>query len=163
MKDTVAESKMSFFDLQGNLLEFSELVKGNIAEKLTPLGLEMINLVIEDLSMPDELMQAYREGSKYNLVGGYDRYVQNEKLKALNTAAANEGGGLAGLGATLGAGAVFGNMMNQNTNANANPVSQSILCPYCRGANSPNAKFCSTCGKSIGVKYPVLSCKAEIP
>jgi membrane protease subunit (stomatin/prohibitin family) len=165
MKDTIAESKMSFFDLQGNLLEFSDLVKGNIAEKLTPLGLEMINLVIEDLSMPDELMQAYREGSKYNLVGGYDRYVQNEKLKALNTAASNQGGGgLAGLGATLGAGAIFGNMMTQNTNANASPAGQSVLCPYCRGVNSLNAKFCSNCGKQMGIENTLcVNCKAEIP
>lgn len=162
MKDTVAESKMSFFDLQGNLIEFADLVKGNITEKLTPLGLEMINLVIEDFSMPDELMQAYREGSKYNLVGGYDRYVQNEKLKALNTAAANEGGGLAGLGATLGAGAIFGNMMSQNQNPGT--TTQTVLCPNCRNANSPNAQFCSTCGKSLQAENKTcISCKAEIP
>ena len=162
MKDTVAESKMSFFDLQGNLIEFADLVKGNITEKLTPLGLEMINLVIEDFSMPDELMQAYREGSKYNLVGGYDRYVQNEKLRALNTAAANEGGGLAGLGATLGAGAIFGNMMSQNQNPGT--TTQTVLCPNCRNANSPNAQFCSTCGKSLQAENKTcISCKAEIP
>jgi membrane protease subunit (stomatin/prohibitin family) len=164
MKDTVAESKMSFFDLQGNLIEFSDLVKGNIAEKLTPLGLEMINLVIEDFSMPDELMQAYREGSKYNLVGGYDRYVQNEKLKALNTAAANEGGGMAGLGATIGAGAIFGNMMGQNANSNNSTVEQNVLCPHCRAGNNINAKFCSSCGKTIGVENTTcVGCKAEIP
>lgn len=165
MKDTVAESKMSFFDLQGNLLEFSDLVKEKIAERLAPLGLEMINMVIEDLSMPDELMQAYREGSKYNLVGGYDRYVQNEKLRALNTAAANEGGGgLAGLGATLGAGAIFGNMMTQNTNAGVSPATQNVLCPHCRGVNTLNARFCSSCGKPMGVENTLcVNCKAEIP
>lgn len=163
MKDTIAESKMSFFNLQSNLIEFSELVKGNLSAKLTPLGLEMSDLVIEDFSMPDELMAAYREGSKYNLVGGYDRYVKNETLKALNTAAGNEGGGgMAGLGATLGAGAVFGNLMNQTLNTGASE--QNVLCPHCRATINPQAKFCSSCGKTIGVENALcVSCKAEIP
>lgn len=165
MKDTIAESKMSFFELQGNLIEFSDMVKENIMGKLTPLGLEMINLVIEDFSMPDELMQAYREGSKYNLVGGYDRYVQNEKLKALNTAAANEGGSsMAGLGATLGAGAIFGNMMGQNSNSGSGSAPQVVLCPHCRAENNLNAKFCSSCGKTIAAESSTcVNCKAGIP
>lgn len=163
MKDTMAESKMPFFDLQGNLIEFSDMVKDKLAVKLTPLGLEMSNLSIEDFSMPEELMEAYREGSKYNLVGGYDRYVKNQTLKALNTAAANEGGGgMAGLGATLGAGAVFGNIMNQNLNSGTE--SQSVLCPHCRAAISAQSKFCSSCGKTIGAENTnCVECKAEIP
>lgn len=162
MKDTMAESKMSFFDLQGNLIEFSDMVREKIGVKLTPMGLEMSNMAIEDFSMPDELMAAYREGSKYNLVGGYDRYVKNETLKALNTAAANEGGGMAGLGATMGAGAIFSNMMNQNLNTpTATPT---VLCPHCRAAISPQSKFCSSCGKTVVAENTLcVSCKTEIP
>lgn len=163
MKDTMAESKLSFFDLQGNLIEFADKVKDNLAVKLTPMGLEISDITIEDFSMPDELMQAYREGARYNLMGGFDRHVTNETLKALNTAAANEGGGgLAGLGATLGAGAVFGNMMNQTLNTN--PGTQTVLCPHCRASISPQSQFCSKCGKSVVVENTLcVSCKAEIP
>lgn len=164
MKDTMAESKLSFFDLQGNLLEFGEKVKGSLSARITPMGLEISDLAIEDFSMPEELMQAYREGSKYNLIGGYDRHVKNETLKALNTAAANEGGNsMAGLGATLGAGAIFGNMMNQNLNAPIN-TAPTVPCPHCRASISPQAKFCSNCGKSIGSDNTTcVNCKAEIP
>jgi membrane protease subunit (stomatin/prohibitin family) len=162
MKDTMAESKMSFFELQSNLIEFSDLVKEKLAVKLTPMGLEMSNMAIEDFSMPDELMAAYREGSKYNLVGGYDRYVKNETLKALNTAAANEGGGIAGIGATVGAGAIFGNMLNQNLSANTAP--QTVLCPHCRASISPQSRFCSSCGKPIGAENTLcVNCRQEIP
>lgn len=162
MKDTMAESKMSFFNFQSNLIEFSDQVKEKLSEKLTPMGLEMSNMAIEDFSMPDELMAAYREGSKYNLVGGYDRYVKNETLKALNTAAANEGGGMAGIGATVGAGAIFGNMLNQNLNTNTAP--QSVLCPHCRASINPQSKFCSSCGKTIVAENTLCAnCKAEIP
>lgn len=163
IKDTMAESKMPFFELQANLIEFADQVKDNLVSRLNPLGLEMMNMTIEDFSLPDELMEAYREGSKYNLIGGYDRHVQNEKLKALNKAAANEGGGgFAGLGVTLGAGAAFGNMMNQNLNTGA--AAQNVLCPHCRESISAQAKFCSSCGKSVTAENTFcVNCGGEIP
>lgn len=164
IKDTMAESKLSFFDLQANLVEFSDKVKENLSIKLTPLGLEMMSLAIEDFSMPDELMQAYREGSKYNLIGGFDRHVKNETLKALNTAAANEGG-MAGIGATLGAGVLFGNMMNKGFSQPSQPAtSEKVLCPNCRAEIKADSKFCSNCGKPVGMDTTTcVKCNAEIP
>jgi membrane protease subunit (stomatin/prohibitin family) len=163
VKDAMAESKMSFFDLQGNLIEFSDTVKKNLSERFTQMGLEITALSIEDFSMPEELRQAYREGSRYNLLGGYDRHVQNETLKALNSAASNPGGGgMAGLGATLGAGAFFGNMMSQTLGAG--PRTTNIRCPYCNAGIPEQAKFCSNCGKTLGtVNVTCVNCNAEIP
>lgn len=161
MKDTMAESKLSFFDLQGNLVEFSEKVKENLSAKLGNLGIEIINLTIEDFSMPEELMEAYREGAKYNLIGGFDRHVKKETLKALNTAAANEGG-MAGLGATLGAGLFFGNMMKESFSHPSG--TENVLCPHCRNVISANSKFCSNCGKPLGAETTsCVKCGAEIP
>jgi len=165
IKDTMAESKLSFFDLQANLVEFGDKVRENLSAKLDTLGMNMINLAIEDFSMPEELMEAYRDGARYNLMGGFDRHVKNETLKALNTAAANEGG-TAGLGATIGAGVFFGNMMKDNFSPNPQTSNEpaKVLCPHCQTAISINSKFCSNCGKSVGVEtVQCVKCNAEIP
>ena len=165
IKDTMAESKLSFFDLQANLVEFADKVRENLSAKLETLGMDMMSLAIEDFSMPEELMEAYREGAKYNLIGGFDRHVKKETLKALNTAAANEGG-MAGLGTTIGAGVFLGNMMKETFSpVQQNPnASEKALCPHCGTAIAVNSKFCSNCGKPVVAEtVACVKCNAEIP
>jgi len=174
LKDAVSESKTSFFEMQGNLLEFAELVKQSVIGKFNSLGLDLVELSVEALILPEELRKAYQEGAQINLMGGMDRYVKRRTLDAMNTAAANEGGGsFAGMGAGLGAGAAIGNMMgnvfsgqmNQqppqyNPYSNAN---QEITCTGCNAKAPSGTKFCPNCGKSLGVeKVKCVKCTQEI-
>lgn len=175
LKDAVSESKTSFFEMQGNLLEFAELVKQSVIGKFNALGLDLVELSVEALILPEELRKAYQEGAQINLMGGMDRYVKRRTLDAMNTAAANEGNGsFAGMGAGLGAGAAIGNMMGNVFSGAGNQqppqynpystASQEITCTDCNTKAPSGTKFCPNCGKSLAVgKVKCVKCTQEIP
>ncbi len=180
LKDAVAESKTSFFEMQTNLLEFAELVKKSVVGKFDSLGLELSEISVESLILPEELRKAYQEGAQINLMGGMDRYVKRRTLDAMNTAAANEGGGsFAGMGVGLGAGATIGNMMGntfneqmnqsppqygQDVQYNQGSAVQEASCPHCNSKISAGVKFCPDCGKSlVPQKAKCIKCNHEMP
>ena len=84
-----------------------------------------------------------------NMVGDMGRYTQYQVAQSIPVAAANEGGGTAGVGAGLGAGIAMGQAMmdalkkgsggTPDTNA---PAAGSVVA-------GTEAKFCLNCGKSI--------------
>lgn len=169
LKDTIAEAKLSFFDLQTQLIEFSKKVKDNVMEKFDQFGLEIVDLTIEDLSLPEELREAYMQGSKIGLMGGMDTYTKIRALDAMNSAAENQGNGsFAGMGAGMGAGAAIGNMMGQvfsNNQQGQQPAQnpQTVPCPNCNAPVQPGVKFCPNCGKSTAQqKVPCVKCNGEI-
>jgi membrane protease subunit (stomatin/prohibitin family) len=169
LKDTIAESKLSYFDLQTQLIEFSAKVKENVKEKFDQFGLEIVDLTVEDISLPEELQEAFRQGSKIGLVGGIDTYTKIRTLDAINSAAENEGNGsFAGMGAGMGAGAAIGNMMGQMFNTNTqnqqpNQNQQTFPCPKCNTQVQQGAKFCPNCGQStVPQKANCIKCNSEI-
>ena len=98
-------------------------------------------------------------------MGDYTRY---QAAEAIRDFAQNEGGGMAGIGVGLGAGAqvgqVFASAMNANT-APASPVAPAgTTCALC-GADVPaGAKFCPACGKNPRPSGRVCpGCGASVP
>ena len=61
MKDTIAEAKISLFDLGGQLIEFSAKVRNNIKEKFDQFGLEIVDLVVEDINLPPEAIAVHTD------------------------------------------------------------------------------------------------------
>lgn len=170
MKDTIAEAKISLFDLGGQLIEFSAKVRNNIKEKFDQFGLEIVDLVVEDINLPPELLEAFDKGAGIGLAGGMDAYTKIRTLDAMNSAAENQGG-FAGLGAGMGAGAAMGNMMgqmfNQNPQAQPNPQpvqnQPTVSCPKCGTAVQQGTKFCPNCGQNMAPqKATCIKCNHEI-
>lgn len=178
LKDSVADSKKSFFEMQSNMPEFADMVKISAKSKFEGLGLELVELTVESLILPEELRKAYQEGAQINLMGGMDTYTKRRALDAMNTAAANQGGGsFAGMGAGMGAGAAIGNMMGQVFTGGGNqqnsqyyqpqsqpqPQQQGAVCSACNAKAPFGTKFCPNCGKSLGEeKVKCIKCSHEI-
>jgi membrane protease subunit (stomatin/prohibitin family) len=84
-------------------------------QSLTPLfaemGIALDTLVVENLSLPEELQKRLDERIGMNMIGNMQQYTQFQAAQALPIAAANEGGGVAGLGVGLGAGLGLGQVM----------------------------------------------------
>ena len=75
------------------------------------LGLALDSLVVENISLPEEIQKMLDTRIGMNMIGDMQRYTQFQTANAIPIAAANEGGGLAAMGANLAAGVGIGNQM----------------------------------------------------
>jgi membrane protease subunit (stomatin/prohibitin family) len=147
--DTFASSQVAFLDMAANQVELSEKIAGQLKPAFTDLGLVLDSFVVENLSLPDELQKILDQRIGMNMVGEMGRYTQYQVAQAIPVAAANEGGGAAGVGAGLGAGIAMGQaMMDALKKGNTSTPESSA--PAAGGTVAgAEAKFCLNCGKSI--------------
>ncbi len=160
MTDAFAQSNVPFLDMAAN----QGLTADKIAEQLKPwmfeMGLALDTFVVENLSLPEELQKRLDEGIGMRMVGDMNKYTQFQVAQSMPIAAANEGGGAAGIGAGLGAGLVMAQTMANAFRPPApgapdagGPAPVAPAAPS-GGAGAPSApagetKFCGECGKQI--------------
>jgi membrane protease subunit (stomatin/prohibitin family) len=99
-----ATSQVPFLDMAANQQVLATAVQGIAAPEFTKLGLELSMVMVENLSLPDELQKRLDERIGMNMVGDLSAYTQYQVAQSIPIAAANQGSGAAGLGAGLGAG-----------------------------------------------------------
>jgi membrane protease subunit (stomatin/prohibitin family) len=166
MSDTLAASTVPFLDMAANQMDFSKKISDFVAPSFAALGLALDSFVVENLSLPDELQKRLDERIGMAMVGDMNRYTQFQVAQSMPIAAANEGGGAAGIGAGLGAGVVMANQMMNALNrpgGGAAPADASSpaggaaaaqgetkFCSECGTKIPKTAKFCSNCGKAQG-------------
>ncbi len=164
MTDAFAQSNVPFLDMAAN----QGLVAGKIAEQLKPwmqeMGLGLDTFVVENLSLPEELQKRLDDGIGMRMVGDMNKYTQFEVAQSMPIAAANEGGGAAGIGAGLGAGMAMAQTMMQairppGGGGGAAPAAEApAVAPVAGGAAaSAETKFCTECGKPIARKAKFCS------
>ncbi len=169
LTDAIGESKVSVLDLAGNTLEFNQIISASVQSKFNEIGLKLTNLVIENMSVPEEVEKAIDERSKLGILGDKtDVLMKVAAAEALKDAAKNQGTGGAfvgagmGIGAGAGIGAIFADAMKnpapqaQQTNASG------AICPSCGASVSKSAKFCPECGNKLAVKKFCPECGNEI-
>lgn len=187
--DTIAESKISLLDLAANYKEFGKNVLNTSEEEFGSYGLKLEKLVVENLSLPENVEKALDERSKLGIMEDkMGTYTQYQAATALRDAANNpNGNNLAGLGVGLGVagtmGQVFGNAMNAENKTKAKTkkcikcgaeisdkakhcsecgASQMPECPKCHEQVSPKAKFCANCGAKLETKKTCANCGEEL-
>jgi membrane protease subunit (stomatin/prohibitin family) len=151
MTDAFAQSSVPFLDMAAN----QGMVADKIAEQLKPwmqeMGLALDTFVVENLSLPEELQKRLDEGIGMRMVGDMNKYTQFQVAQSMPIAAANEGGGAAGIGAGLGAGMAMAQTMMQAIHppegGGAAPAAPAAAAPS--GAVGADTKFCMECGKPI--------------
>ncbi len=170
MADTFGESRIPFLDMAANQVELGARIAEFVKPDFAALGLELHALVVESLSLPDELQRRLDERIGMGMIGDMGRYTQFQVAQAIPKAAENEGGGGAGLGAGLGAGVAMGQAMigaMQGAMPGAVPGAAPGAAPGAlQGARPPGPqppenpsaappanpagnKFCTECGSSI--------------
>jgi len=106
----IASSKIPFLDLAANQGVMGDQLK----EALTPLfsryGLKLDAFVVENVSLPDELQKAIDTRISMGMMGDLNKFTQYQTATAIPLAAQNEGG-IAGVGAGLAAGLGMGQLM----------------------------------------------------
>lgn len=183
LTDAVGESKVSVLDLAGNTMEFQAIVKAKIQELFKNIGLKLETLLIENMSVPDEVQKALDERTKYGIMAdSTDTMMKVAAAEAMRDAAKNPGMGGAfmgagvGMGAGMGIGGIMagavngvnnsGNNRNNNNNNGANQAAATggatVVCPGC-GHTVASGKFCPECGTRLPDKKFCTDCGTEVP
>ncbi len=168
ISDAFAESGIPFLDMAANQIEVGKAMMATLQPDFAAMGLTLDTLIVENLSLPEELQKLLDERIGMNMIGNMAQYTQYKTAQSIPIAAANEGG-LAGIGASLTAGmgmasqmaSAFQQAQQQPPPAPVAPVAaaaagavagaaavagETKFCPNC-GAKIPKpAKFCTECG-----------------
>jgi membrane protease subunit (stomatin/prohibitin family) len=110
--DLFGESGTPFIDMAANQNEFGRALKETMAPLFHGFGLTLDTLVVQNISLPEELEKVLDTRIGMNVIGDMGRYTQYQTANAIPLAAQNEGG-MAGVGAGLGAGLTMGQAMAQ--------------------------------------------------
>lgn len=155
LSNVIAEAQFPALDLAMHYDELAEMAKQKFAEEFEKIGIEIDALMIENLSLPEEVEKMLDKRTNVGVIGGaMQQHAQLETLEAMKSAANNTSsiGGLGiGMGAGLGFGKVFADNMNATYMPSPNSPSQvnQIKCPKCNASMEKGTKFCPECGEKM--------------
>ena len=112
MSNLFGESGVPFIDMAGNQAELGVKMKEALLPVFERYGLALDAFAVQNVSLPEELQQMLDKRIGVNMIGGMQAYTQLQTAEAIPLAAQNEGG-LAGLGAGVGAGLTVGQVMGR--------------------------------------------------
>ncbi len=106
--ELVASADVSVVDLASNYGRLGEQLRRAVLAKIdNEYGLDLPQLFIVNISVPEQVEAALDARSSMGVIGDMNRYQQYQLGTAIPVAAANPAGGLAGAGVGLGMGMAF--------------------------------------------------------
>lgn len=155
----IGELNIPVLDLAKNYREIGGKVQEKVNEKAKDIGIEFSNVIIENISLPEEVEKIIDEKLSIGVVkNDFSNYSKFETIQAMRDAAKQENG-LAGLGASFVAGSEMAKDMKDEMQKNDNVK---IRCIECNALNDENAKFCSNCGAKLEKVRVCPNCGKEI-
>ena len=103
-------SGVPFLDMAANQVLLSQKMTELLKPEFAKLGLALENFTVESITLPENVQQALDARMSMNVIGDMSRYTQYQTATAIPMAAQNEGG-MAGMGVGMGAGVAFGQAM----------------------------------------------------
>ena len=121
-------SNIPFLDMAANQVALSQKMTELLQPLFAAMGLLLESFNVESVTLPEALQKRMDERMGMGIVGDLSRYTQYQTAQAIPIAAQNEGG-VAGIGAGLAAGMGMGNamtaaMMGQQVAPQGQPVVQ---------------------------------------
>jgi membrane protease subunit (stomatin/prohibitin family) len=107
MATSLGASPVPFLDMAANQTLMAQQVKGGLAEAFEKYGLALDEFNVASINLPEELQQAIDKRIAIGMAGDLNKYTQYQVANAIPLAAQNQGG-LAGIGAGLAAGVGIG-------------------------------------------------------
>ena len=137
-------SGIPFLDMAANQVLLSQKMNELLLPEFAKLGLALENFTVESVSLPENVQKALDSKMSMGIIGDMGKFTQYQTATAIPMAAQNEGG-IAGIGAGLGVGAgigqamagAMGGMMQPQQPAQTAPAAQ----PAAPAAEDPQAKL----------------------
>jgi membrane protease subunit (stomatin/prohibitin family) len=144
--DVIGESKIPVLDMAANQDDLGNFLTTRLRDDFAQFGLQLVKLVVENISLPPEVEQALDTRTKMGVIGDLSRYTQFQAAEAMRDAAKNPGG-IAGAGVGMGAGVAIGQQMSA---AMAGAAAGAGTPPPVPGAASGPAYFVAIDGQQKG-------------
>jgi membrane protease subunit (stomatin/prohibitin family) len=117
MASSLGGANVAFLDMAANQALMAQQVKGDLATAFARYGVGLDEFNVASVSLPEELQAALDERISAGMKGGLSAdkmggFTKFQVASSIPLAAQNEGG-MAGIGAGLGAGVAVGQMMGQ--------------------------------------------------
>ncbi len=119
--NSLVQAKIPALDLAGNYDQLGQFLQQRIAPEFEAVGLELLGLLVENISLPQEVEAALDKRSSIGIVGNLDQYTQFQAAEALRDAAAHPGGGSEAL--NMGLGLAMAQRLNDMSARPTQPVS----------------------------------------
>lgn len=113
ISDSFAKSGVAFFDMAGNFGAIAQQVQPTLTGLFERYGITLDSFTVQNVSLPEEIQAALDKRINMNILGDLNRYTQFQTAESIPLAAQNPGG-IAGIGAGLAAGMAMGQSMMQN-------------------------------------------------
>jgi len=125
MASSLGGANVPFLDMAANQTLMAQQVRGDLAKAFEKYGLGLDEFNVASVSLPEELQAALDERISAGMKGGLSAdkmsgFTKFQVASSIPLAAQNEGG-LAGLGAGLSSGIAFGQVMAQGLSDAATP------------------------------------------
>ena len=114
--------------MASNQVEFGNALKAKMDPMFASYGLALDSLNVQNISLPEELQAMLDKRIGVNMMGGMQAYTQFQTAEAIPLAAQNEGG-LAGLGAGVGVGFGMGQQIAGVMSGALNPAAPAAAAP----------------------------------
>jgi membrane protease subunit (stomatin/prohibitin family) len=149
MASSLGSAQVPFLDMAANQALMAQQVKGDLATTFGRYGIGLDEFNVASVSLPEDLQAALDERISAGMKGGLSSdkltgFTRYQTATAIPLAAQNEGG-LAGIGAGLGAGVTLGQAMGQAMGASLAP-----------GAATPPAPVAAAADDSIEARLQKL-------
>jgi membrane protease subunit (stomatin/prohibitin family) len=115
--DALGQSKIPALDLAGNYDQLGQFITSRLATDFQPYGLTLVNIFVENISLPPEVEAAMDKRTSMGVIGNLQAYTQFQTAESIPDAAKNSGG-LAGSAAGMVMGMNMANNVAAGMNAN---------------------------------------------
>ena len=155
----------SIFDLPARYDKLVMATKARVFDEFSAYGTELVSLVIESITPPDEVQARIDERSGLSAVGDLDSYLRYKSAIALGDAATTPGGagGVMDTAAGLGLGlSVMRTAQEGTAPAIDGTTTATLTCASCSHRAPAGSHFCPNCGTSLD-QGTCGQCHADIP
>lgn len=112
IKEVLPETGIPVLDLESKVPALGAMLRDRIAPEFAKFGLELPEVQVQDIGLPEEVERAIDKAGSIKAVGDLKTFTQYQAAEAISAAAANPGG-TAAAGVGMGMGFAMANQMGQ--------------------------------------------------
>jgi membrane protease subunit (stomatin/prohibitin family) len=124
IKEVLPETGIPVIELESKVIVLGQMLKDRISSAFEGFGLELTEVQVQDIGLPEEVERAIDKAGAMKAVGNLNAFTQYETAASISAAAENPGG-TAAAGVGMGMGFAMANQMGQAMSGRQAEPSQS--------------------------------------